>query len=286
MRQFYQGEPQALVELLLRRWDRHNVITILRGQMQRVSSKEMMSVLIPVGQLDRVALRELARQPGLTAVIDLMTTWRLPYAVVLRHVQARSGTTPDLDQLELALNRGHYAAIRAELEKGSRHRLLMLDYFRTEIDLLNLGTTLRLAQQPEIWPLLHQRYQADDIRPLLIEPGGHLPPQRLAELAATAGGVEGVVHGLSDSRYGRALEVGWQRYQKGEASRSVLERELERWQVEQCRQIFSRDPLSIAIPIGYMTSKEVEVANLRLIAQAVALGLKRDEVRRELIILP
>jgi ATP synthase A1 C subunit len=285
MYQFYTGEPRALVALLLRRWDRHNLLTILRGQSQMVSSEEMMSVLIPVGQFDRVALRELARQPGLPAVIDLMTTWRLPYASVLRHIQARTGTTPDLDQLELALNRFHYAAIRAELEKGNHNRLLALEYFRTEVDLINLSATLRLAQQPEIWPLLRQRYQADNIRPLLIEPGGHLPPQRLVELAATAGGVEGVVHGLSDSPYGRALERGWQRYQAGQAGLSVLERELERWQAEQSRLMFTRDPLSIAIPIGYITSKEVEIANLRLIAQAVALNLKRDEVQHELIIL-
>jgi vacuolar-type H+-ATPase subunit C/Vma6 len=49
--------------------------------------------------------------------------------------------------------------------------------------------------------------------------------------------------------------------------------------------MFTRDPLSIAIPIGYIGCKEIEVANLRLIAQAVTLGLKRDEVRQELIVV-
>jgi vacuolar-type H+-ATPase subunit C/Vma6 len=49
--------------------------------------------------------------------------------------------------------------------------------------------------------------------------------------------------------------------------------------------MFSRNPLSVAIPIGYLGCKEVEVANLRLVAQAVALGMKREQARRDLIIV-
>jgi vacuolar-type H+-ATPase subunit C/Vma6 len=103
IRNYYSGPAQVLVDLLLRRWDRHNLITILRGQSQGVSAESIWPVLIPVGQLDPVALRELARQPGLRACLDLLATWRLPYGRVLGRVKARAGITPDLDQLELAL---------------------------------------------------------------------------------------------------------------------------------------------------------------------------------------
>jgi vacuolar-type H+-ATPase subunit C/Vma6 len=48
--------------------------------------------------------------------------------------------------------------------------------------------------------------------------------------------------------------------------------------------MFTYDPLSIAIPIGYLGCKEVEVANLRLIGQAVALDMNRKQARRDLII--
>jgi vacuolar-type H+-ATPase subunit C/Vma6 len=81
------------------------------------------------------------------------------------------------------------------------------------------------------------------------------------------------------------LEVGWRRYQAGEGDLAVLERELERWQAKQFMALFTGDPLTIAISIAYLGCKEIEVANLRLIAQAIALGLKRDEVRQELIIV-
>lgn len=284
VRTFFEGEAGQLIELLLSRWDRHNLLAILRGQSQEAAPEQVLPTLIPVGRLDEVALRELARQPGLRAALELMTTWQLPYARALRQVEPRTGALPDLDQLELALNRYHYASLREVLSQGNGDKAIVLEHFQTEIDRLNLLTCLRLVRQPELLPVIQQRYNTQDIRPLLIEPGGHLSVPRLVELISQAGGLEGLVRALKDTRYGPALEAAWQRYQARPGELSVFERELERWQVKQQAQIFIGQPLSIAVPLGYIAWKENEVANLRLIAQAVALGLKREEVRAELIV--
>ena len=120
--------------------------------------------------------------------------------------------------------------------------------------------------------------------PLLLEPGGSLRTERLAELVATAGGLEGMVRGLSNTHYGPVLATGWQRYQAGEGI-AALERELERWQAEHAAAMFRRDPLSIAISIGYLGCKEVEGTNLRLVAQAVGLNSAREQARRDLILV-
>jgi vacuolar-type H+-ATPase subunit C/Vma6 len=285
VREFFEGEPRTLVSILLRRWDRHNLLTILRGQSQEVPPERVLSAIVPVGQLDQVSLREMARQPDLKAAIDLMATWRLPYADALRRVQARTGTIPDLDQLEIALNGFHYASLQETLSRGNGDRAIVAEHLQAEIDLVNISTALRLARLPGVATLVRQRYKAADVSPLLIEPGGHLRTGRLARVVSEAGGLGGVVRGLSDTRYGPALEAGWRRYQTEESNFAVLERELDRWQAEQTAAMFTRDPLSIAIPIGYLGCKEVEVANLRLVAQAVALDMKREQVRRDLIIV-
>ncbi len=285
LRQFFAGKSLLLVNLLLRRWDRHNLLTILRGQKQEVSPESVIAAVVPVGQLDDVSLRELARQPGLRAAIDLMVAWRLPYARVLRQAQAQVDPTAELDQLELALNRFHYASLWEALEPGNGNCAIVLEHLRTEVDLINLSTTLRLTHISGITPLVGQRYDAGDIRPLLIEKPGHLPVQQLIDLVSAEEGPERVVRELSDTRYAQALAAGWQRYQAGEDGLAVLERELERWQAEQTAAMFTRNPLTIAIPIGYIGCKEIEVANLRLIAQAVSLEMDRDRVRRDLIIL-
>ena len=285
VREFFEGDPRTLIDLMLRRWDRHNLLTILRGQSHEVSSEVVLSAVVPVGQIDEVSLRELARQPGLRATIDLMTTWHLPYAKALRQVQPRTGTVPDLDQLELALNRFHYASLWEALSQGNGNHTIVREQLQIEIDLINLRTALRLASLPGINYLVHQRYHAADVRPLMIEAGGQQLTKRLIALVAESIGLEEMVRRLSDTRYGAALEAGWRRYQAREGGLTVLERALEQWQAEYIVTMFSRNPLSIATAIGYFGCKEIEVANLRLIAQAVVLGMKREQVRRELIIV-
>jgi len=191
----------------------------------------------------------------------------------------------DLDQLELTLTQFHYAALWQALKPGNGNQAILLEHLQTEVDLINISTTLRLARMPGVTTLVSQRYNAGDIRPLLIESKRYLAVEQLANLVAEGNGVEGVVLGLSHTRYGRALQTGWQRYQADEANLSVIERELERWHAGQTAAMFGRNPLSIAIPIGYIGCKELEVANLRLIAQAVELDMPREQVRRNLIIV-
>jgi V/A-type H+-transporting ATPase subunit C len=284
IRGFFEGPPQMLIDLLLRRWDRHNLLTILRGQSREVSAEVVLSALIPVGQLDEISLRELARQPGLQAALDLMVTWRLPYSQVLRQVKRQSSSGFELDQLELALNRFHYNSLYQALSQGNGNRAIVLDYLRGEVDLINIRTVFRLAHLPELIPVVQHRYEAATIVSLLIEPGGCLPAKRLAELVAETNGLAGIVQGLKDTRYGKALEAGWQRFQTEAGGLTGIERALERWQAGYVASLFNRDPLSVAIPLAYIGCKEVEVTNLRLIAQAVALNLDRQKLQQDLII--
>ena len=285
VRDFFDGQSGQLVDILLRRWDRHNLLTILRGQSRELSPDTVMSALMPVGQLDEVALRELVRQPGLRAAIDLMTTWRLPYAAVLRRVPARAGTIPELDQLELALNQFFFDTIRLVLGEGNDNCALLLEHFQVEIDLINLSTALRLIRAPGAIPIVQQRYSTTDVRPLFIDPGGYLDTRLLAKLVAEVEGLEEVVRHLGDTRYGTALMAGWQRHQAGEKGVVAMEQELERWKAQHTAAMFTRNPLGIAIPIAFIGCKEVEVANLRLVAQAVALDIDREQVQRDLILV-
>ena len=204
VREYYEGEPAALVDVLLRHWDRHNLLTILRAQMQHSPSESVLSATVPIGQVDAVSLGELARQPGIQAAIDLMILWRLPYAAAIKGVQPRSASIPDLDELELALNRCHYASIRETLGQGDGNRGLVREHIQTEIDLANISTVLRLVRLPELAPLVRQRYHTADVRPLLIDPGGHISTERLAALVSAANGVRRC--GAGAERY--ALWVG------------------------------------------------------------------------------
>ena len=284
VRNFFLDEPRFLLEILLRRWDRHNLLTILRGQAQESAPERVLAALVPVGQLDKIALRELARQPNLRAVIDLMSTWQLPYASALRQVRVRTGGVSDLESLEVALSRSHFQSIKDELKDRNNNRTRVLIQIKTEIDSINLSTAFRLNRLCEIAGS-QSPLKTEDFRLHFIEPGGFLTPSWLAERAAGMAGPAALVEVLHDSRYGQALEIGLKRYQSGDGDIAVLERELERWKTEHDAAMFGKGGLSIGIAMGYFGCKETEIGNLRLIAQGVASGLDREQILSDLIVV-
>jgi len=222
IRGFFEGEPGHLIDLILRRWDRHNLLAVLRGQSQEARPEHVLSAIVPAGQIDETSLRELARQPGIRAVIDLMAAWHLPYAGPLLKVRARSGAVPDLDQLELALNNAHFAMLRSQLRPGRRDHDILRQHLLGEIDLTNLGTALRIARFPELVPVIRQRYHANDMSPLFVHPGGFLDTKLLVAQLAESGSLEDLVARLASSKWGAALQAGWARYQAGETALSVI----------------------------------------------------------------
>jgi ATP synthase A1 C subunit len=284
VREFFQGEPRFLLEILLRRWDRHNLLTILRGQTRKSPPEAVLTAIVPVGQLDQVALRELARQPDVRAVIDLMSTWQLPYASALRQVRVRTGGVSDLEALEVALSRSHYQSIRDQLQDGNNNRHRVLIHIKTEVDIINLSIAFRFARRSEVAGL-QAGSVPEDFRSHFIQPGGFLDVDRITELLTGMGSVPTLVEGLRHSRYLQALESGLNRYRADEGGVAVLERELERWKTERAAAMFTQDGLSIGIAIGYFGCKEMEIANLRLIAQGVVSGLDREQIRHDLIIV-
>jgi V/A-type H+-transporting ATPase subunit C len=148
------------------------------------------------------------------------------------------------------------------------NELCVREMLEAEIDVENLSLLFRLSG-------IGGRHAA-----LLVD-GGSLPSRLLAEVAA-ARDVEAMVRLLQETPYGNLLQGLLEKYrQSGNAS--VLERALEEHLVLKGIRMFHRDPLSIAIPIGYVWAKSNEVANLRLIAQGRALGWPPEAIREEMI---
>lgn len=274
---FFDGQPRALVGMLLSRWDIKNLMAVLRGQSRGVPAEEILGALVPAGELTEVELLEMARQPTLRATADLMFTWQLPYAGALGEALRTSGG--DLADTETRLNRLRYREALAWLGRAMNERLVR-EMLEGEIDVANLTTLIRLLSVADRRAKLQARYGSADPMALLIE-GGGLSPRLLSALSA-AQDVESMVHGLSGTPYGTVLMNRWETYRES-ADAAVLERGLEKFLVLKGIRMFHRDPLSIAIPIGYIWAKANEVVNVRLIAQGKALGWDRDSIQKELI---
>lgn len=262
---FFDGRARDLVRLVVSRWDLSNVIAIVRGQARGVSAEEILRALVPAGELKELELQELVKQPTIRATAELMLTWRLPYGGALaRALRLSDG---DLAQVETELHRVRFREALADLGADA-NELCVREMLEAEIDVENLSLLFRLSG-------IGGRHAAP-----LVD-GGSLPSRLLAEVAA-ARDIEAMVRLLQETPYGSLLQGRLEKYrQSGNAS--VLERALEEHLVLKGVRMFHRDPLSIAIPIGYVWAKSNEVANLRLIAQGRALGWPPEAIREEMI---
>ncbi len=278
-RAFYSGAPQALAQLVLLRYDVHNVKTILRGLAGHVPANEIMGSILPIGELRPADIVELARVADWHMAIDLLATWRLPVVKPLLELRAtqrsRDGHMEPLE-MEAALDRWYFDTAIA----GAGHTTLRAAVI-LEADITNILTALRLVDVPDVAAILRERLGAADVTQLFVGPG-HVPFAQLAE-AARQESIPNAVDTLATTIYGATLTGALRAYATS-ARLSVFERALAQWQLHYAAGLVASDPLGIGVLLGYAALKTNEVANLRAIAQGLLLGEKPDRIRSALML--
>lgn len=264
---FDAGEPQELADLLLSRWDLHNVRALVRGQIAHVPVAEILETVIPAGALDKRTLEALAQQPGLQAMVDLMLTQQLPYANALSTAMQAPPRGKETAALELALDNHHSRSALLRLEQPGANPAVVRSLIQAEIDCANLCLLLRL-QREEAAP------GAPEPADWLID-GGSIGLRRLQALAEARSPDETAAL-LAGTPYAEVIAGA----QGGAAAACRL---LDRFLIRQGTGLWNGDPLGIDLFAGYMWAKISEVMNLRLIAYAVAGELPRSDVREELL---
>lgn len=271
---FAAGEPQSLMRILLSRWDLHNVLTVVRGQANRIPAAEILAALTPVGALGWGELETLAQQSGVVAVVDVMLTRRLPYANALARTLAQNVGIGELKQIEYALMCSHYQQICDALSRPSANAQVVYDLVQAEIDNLNLVLFMRLWSDPgsplgmdaswSQWRIPGGSLREEQWQILFHAPG---PEQILAALPSTElRRILAPVLGVSPPAVARVLE------------RSLAHRAMRLWT--------AGDPLGIGLGAAYIWAKVSEAANLRLLAHAVAGDLDRSRIWEDLILWP
>lgn len=273
------GDCRRAVEILLGFADVQAVKTVLRGKNARLSAAEIMPALVPAGAHDEASLEEMCRQPDVRAVVDLLATWRDPFARPLRRALADYREPKDLFLLEAALDgfwlgeaRRRLSGIAGEGPQGAGPAPLTR-FLEFAADRTNLMTALTAVEEGIV--LADRRryflpggrvFGADDFDALLS-------CRTVAEVLETAdrSSFAGAFRNLPAPSGGIPLL-------------SVVERRLERVLLRSVRALMRADPLSLATPLAYLVNKGREVANIRTIVRARASDLPEADVM-ELLIL-
>lgn len=259
---FLDGEPvQCLFQAILALEDGWNLKTILRGVARGELAERLFLLLVPTPHLDDPALEELVRQKDAKAIVDLLATWRSPYAVPLAEALPAYRRRRDLVLLEVALDRFLFArALEAARRDGEDGRILQR-FLETQIDLTNAGTLLKLAGEAGG----HE----------FFIPGGRtISTKRFRRLSA-----------LAAPELGEAL-AGEGRLQLAAglvtmgAGRDpfTTDQLLHRMLRETIRREARTHPLSLAVPLAFILERQAEVRRIRLVLRATEFSLPADEL--------
>jgi len=264
VRRFYDGTAAGVVDLLLGRWDLHNLLALVRAQARAASEEAAMAALIPLGGLDPASAAEIARQTEPAAAVARIVAWRLPtpaLAGALGGAWTAFERDEDLGALEARLAT---AAVEGSLERAEalgRAADPLRALLARESDVRNLLAALRGAAGPG---------EPVDARRLV--PGGAIP---IASLTTAAEGEDApaIARRLAVPAAAAPWRAALGRFADGGADLVGLERDLDAASVALARRELRRgDPLGAAVPVGFVVLKETEARNLRLVAQAVAGG--------------
>lgn len=259
---FLRGERvRALFRAVVAFEDGWNVKTILRGITQGEPPERTFLLLAPTPELDDPALGEMVRQKEVKAVVDLLATWRSPYAVPLTQAFPRYRTHRELFLLEVALDQFLFArALDAARGDGEDGRVL-LGFLETQIDLANAGTLLKRADGG----------RSDE----LFIPGGRLLTlKRFQQLSSLR------ERDLREALARRGpLHLG--------AGLATEDERADPFAVDQIlhqalREAMQREarvrPLSLAVPLSFVLERRAEVQRIRLVLRGAEFGLPAGEL--------
>ncbi|MDD5448179.1 MAG: V-type ATPase subunit [Actinomycetota bacterium] len=264
------GKPRRLVEILYSRYDVDNIKAVIRGKKGDATPSEIMEIVVPVGNLRKETLGEMARAREILDVINVMRAHGAKYATPLEsHYERFVRQNRDVSVLELALDKFHFQDAISRLEGKDPNVALTRQILRSEIDIRNISTLVRI-----------RGFKLEDNEVLnLVIPGGTLEPKDFLYLQRL-GDLSEIVSEYPDPRFKEVLEKALGEYQEKDIV--AFDQELYHELIREGVGMSNVDVLGIGVIIGYMWAKQCEIMNLRIILKGKELGRADVDIKSDL----
>lgn len=252
-------------------WEVYNVKAIVRARDKGISPDESISILIPAGEMDEAALKELNQQKDIKDILNLLSTWGSPYARPLRGVIQQYMRERHLMVLELALDRFVPEHCLSSAGGHDINKKIVRRFIQERIDSINLSTLLKLSGEG-LYPASMNSY--------FLEGGDRIDRDDFLKLAKGKDRKE-LLQGLIDSIKDRHWRKIISAIDPDETF--FLEEQLEELTRQNMCKLAVIEPLSIALAICFIYKKIREIKNLRLIIRAKVFDMPAIEVKRFII---
>lgn len=267
---FCMGDLREMVSAYLRRWDFWNVKTILRGKYSGASLEAIQEDLVPAGNYSEEYLNQLVAMDGPRDILDALK--KKGDIIIPDDVIASFEKGGNLAPIEDYLDKLYYERLLRTILPNSKRETLFLSFIKTEIDVVNLRTLLKLKLA---------KLTTDRITPYFVKGGRELDLAELNRLASIES-FDTMVDDLAKLPFYEGIKDGLDKAKKtGTLAEVTLG--LQRYLINEASKFSHEYPLSVLPIIDYLIRKQIEVDNIRVIARGKASGMDPDVIKNLLV---
>ncbi|WP_407413610.1 V-type ATP synthase subunit C [Methanobrevibacter sp.] len=241
--------------IMSKKTDIDNIKSLLTAKEVGLTPDETRELLIPCGSL----YDDLTSLVDTDNVTDIVTSLdSTEYATVLEDAlpeyEEKQMTLP----LEAALDKYYLSnLLRSSDVPSDENKQILYSYVGTQVDVDNLKLILRAKEDGLTY---------DDISHYILADGYQLREWKLKDLMDSPD-VTNVISGLEGTKYSSALADAMPVYNET-GSVAVFEKALDAYSSNYSKSLAIKKPLGIGPIIGYLSQKENEIKNLKIIARA------------------
>ena len=245
--------------VMSKKTDINNIKSLLTAKEVGLTAEETKELLVPCGSL----YDELESLVDAESVTDIVTSLdSTEYATALEDALPKYEETKMVLSLESTLNKFYLSnLLRSSDVPSDENKQIIFSYVGTQVDIDNLKLIIRAKEDG---------LDYDTIAPYMLEDGYQLREWKLKDLMESPD-VTNVISGLDGTKYSEALTDAIPLYNET-GSIYVFEKALDVYLVNYAKSLSSKKPLGVGPIIGYLSQKENEIKNLKIISRA-----KREE---------
>ena len=244
-------EIQSSFKVMAKKSDIANIKSLMTAKEAGLSQEATEELLVPTGSL----YEDLQRLTDVDTVTDVVAGLDgTEYAPILEEVLPEYEKTGMVLPLESALDKYYLDKLLASSETPSdENKQILYSYVGNQVDVANIKLILRAKVDG---------LDYDAISPYMIDSGYQLREWKLKDLMESS---------LEGTKYSEVLTDVLPEYNET-GSVALFEQALDKFLVDSAKSYSMKKPLGIGPIIGFLSQKEVEVKNLKVIARA-----KREE---------
>ena len=246
---------QSSFKVLSKQSDIDNIKSLLIAKEAGLDKEATEELLIPAGSL----YEDISRLSDAETVTDVVAGLDgTEYAPVLEEVIPQYENTGMVLPFESALNKYYLEKLLKSTESpADENTQILYSYIGNQVDVANIKLILRAKADG---------LDYDAISPYMISNGYQLREWKLKDLMESQD-VTGVISSLEGTKYADVLTELLPEYNET-GSVAIFEKALDKFLVDSAKSASMKKPIGIGPIIGYLSQKEVEIKNLKVIARA------------------